>query len=895
MARALSALRGAGQHGASAAVLVSGPTGIGKTALLAEICHQAATLRFQVAASKCDQIGQVWPGAPVIALLRTGPTPLAGAAEYEQITRLIAEPLILADRIASRLEQAAAAGPLLIAIDDLHWADQVSLFTLRTVISRLIGLPVVWLLASRDGGLFRDLGGHERVRTEHVQLTPLSGTDITALAMDRLGRVPDERARRFLDTADGNPFLAGQIVDGLARPAADGEPVPAEFIGAVARRVAALTEPALRVIHLAAIAGRPLPARDLAVIIGGDAGLEQAVADAVESGMILASNGSLTFHHDLVREAARSTVPTAAATGLHRALARFYLSSGDPLIAAWHARAAAVPGDLAAANILISAAELLVPVSAEDAGELATLAFRTIRPVQAEWLTLSLRCLSVLSRTQRPAEAMAVAEDILARSDDSEVIGKVETEAAQALWLGGRISELIARTERALKLADLDAPATARLRGARALAGTRLEDGDCAAREAAAALAYARTTADREAVALALQASGEAARNQARHRDALRHFRELRSLSDVSCLAEEVMALQFLDRYEHAQTLLDRAKADSHGLTQVTLPSLTCAQMWQDFNLGRLDDADAQARAIIELGQQLGNGIHAMDAIIIRVSVALFQGETEHAAALLNQAAGLIGIDDEVRRPGLAVMQGWVAATRGDLGAAVHSFRPVAEGAGPSRAYWPLWPCWNGLFFQVGAQAGDHEFTGACLDIAETAAARNPGVASFEGVALNIRGRSSEDLDITARSAEVLARSPRPILRAFGADSYGRALLTAGERSAALERLDRAWDEYHRIGAWAWRADTQRVMREAGARRAKWSTTTQATAGWTALTPAERRVALLIGTGHTNKSASTELGVSVNTVATHLRSVFAKLNIQSRVQLANELHKADLT
>jgi len=896
MARALSALRGASQHGASAAVLVSGPTGIGKTALLAEICHQAAALRFQVATSKCDQIGQVWPGAPVIALLRTGPAPLAGAAEYEQITRVIAEPLILADRIASRLEQAAAAGPLLIAIDDLHWADQVSLFTLRTLISRLIGLPVVWLLTSRDSGVFGDLDGHERVKTEHVALAPLSGTDIVALAMDRLGRVPDERARRFLDTADGNPFLAGQIIESLGRPAAGLDPVPAEFTATVARRVAGLTESARRLVHLVAVAKRPVPVRDLAVLLGDDLDLdlEQAVADAAGSRMILASDGSLTFQHDLVREAASTTVPSAAAAGLHRALARYYLSGGDPLIAAWHARAAAVPGDLAAANILIAAAELLVPVGG-DAGDLATLAFRLIRPVQAGWLELSLRCLSVLSRAQRPADAMAVAEDILARTDDSEVIGKVETEAAQALWLGGRISELIARTEQALKLDDLDASATARLRGARALAGTRLEDGDSAAREAAAALAYARTTADREAVALALQASGEAARNQARHRDALRHFRELRSLSDVSCLAEEVMALQFLDRYEHAQTLLDRAKADSHGLTQVSLPSLTCAQMWQDFNLGRLDHADAQARAIIELGRQLGNGIHAMDAIIIRVSVALFQGETEHAAALLNQAAGLIEIDDEVRRPGLAIMQGWVAATRGDLDAAVHSFRPVTEGAGPSRAYWPLWPCWNGLFFQVGAQAGDHEFTGACLDIAETAAACNPGVASFEGVALNIRGRSSEDLDITARSAEVLAGSPRPILRAFGNDSYGRMLLTAGERNAALEQLDLAWDEYHRIGAWAWRADTQRVMREAGARRAKWSATTQATAGWAALTPAERRVALLIGTGHTNKSASTELGVSVNTVATHLRSVFAKLNIQSRVQLANELHKADLT
>jgi DNA-binding CsgD family transcriptional regulator/tetratricopeptide (TPR) repeat protein len=466
-------------------------------------------------------------------------------------------------------------------------------------------------------------------------------------------------------------------------------------------------------------------------------------------------------------------------------------------------------------------------------------------------------------------------------------------DTARALWLSGRISELIERTERALKLTGLDASCIARLRGARALAGTRLEDGDSAAREAAAALACARATADGEAIALALQASGEAARNQARHRDALRHFRELRSLGDASCLAEEVMALQFLDRYEHAQRLLEQATADGHGPAQVTLPSVTCAHMWQDFNLGRLDDADAQARSIIELGQQLGNGIHAMDAIIIRVSVALFHGETEHAAAFLNRAAGLTGID-EVRRPGLAVMQGWVATTRGDLDAAVHSFRPVAEGAGPSRAYWPLWPCWNGLFFQVAALAGDRDIAGACLDIAETAAARNPGVASFEGVALNIRGRSSGDLTTTARSAEVLARSPRPILRAFGADSYGRELLTAGQRSAALEQLDLAWDVYHRIGAWAWRADTQRVMREAGARRAKWSTT-QATAGWAALTPAERRIALLIGTGHTNKSASTELGVSVNTIGTHLRSVFAKLNIQSRVQLANELHRADLT
>jgi DNA-binding CsgD family transcriptional regulator len=130
------------------------------------------------------------------------------------------------------------------------------------------------------------------------------------------------------------------------------------------------------------------------------------------------------------------------------------------------------------------------------------------------------------------------------------------------------------------------------------------------------------------------------------------------------------------------------------------------------------------------------------------------------------------------------------------------------------------------------------------------------------------------------------------ILRGFGADSHGRALLAAGHRTAGLSELDRAWDEYHRVDARTYRAGVQRVMRDAGARRGKWSTVaTKPASGWPSLTESERRVAALIGAGRTNRSAAAELGVSVNTVGTHLRAVFAKLGIRSRVQLANVLHK----
>jgi DNA-binding CsgD family transcriptional regulator len=900
MARALSVLRGTSQHGSGAVVRVSGSSGIGKTALVSEICQQAIKLKFRVASAKCDQVEQVWPGAPVIAMLRAGPDPLTSAADFEQITRMIGEPLLLADQISTELEHAASAGPLLLAIDDLQWADRISRFLIRALVSRLTGLPVVWLLASRDESLGEDLTSYDRIRSEDIRLGPLSTSDLTAIAQDRLGRVPDERTRGFLEAACGNPFLATQIIDGIARSTArrEADSAPAEFAAAVAHRVMALDGATRDLVHLVAVAGRPLPPADAAALLpdsgshgAGNAGDDRAVADAIESGLIMERDDALAFRHDLVREAVYAGLPAELARRLHQRFADYYLTvAGGPLIAASHARSAAAPGDVTSATILVLAAETLAGINADDAGELAALAFRTVGPAQPEWLELSLRCLRVLGRTQRPTEAMAVADLILARNGDTDVTGEVETEVAGALWLSGRVSEMASRADRVLRLAAPDSHLAARMRAARALAGTRTLNGGAAAREATSALESARAANDREALALALQASGEAAKKEARHENALAHFRELRSLTGVPWLSEEITQLQFLDRYDHAQALLNLAGTNRRSATATVLPGLNYAMAWQDFILGRLADADAGARVVVEIAEQLGSSMYVMDAIIIRVAVSLLRGEIDAAAAQLRRT-GSPSADASVYGPGLAVATGLVAAAHGGLEQALNALRPVVEGASQSRSYWPLWPCWNGMFFELGTLAGDHEFAGTCIDIAETTAARNPGVASFEGVALNLRGRSRDDLSMIARSAEVLALSPRPVLRGLGADTYGRALLTAGQRPAGLAQLDQAWDEYHRMGAWAARAGVQRAMREAGVRRAKWAATEKPATGWTSLTEAERRVAELIGSGHTNKSAATELGVSVNTVGTHLRSVFAKLGIQSRVQLANKMHR----
>jgi len=896
-ALAIGAVRRALHHGSSALIMVGGAPGIGKTALLGEVRRQAVRMQVRVASGRCEPIGQVSPGAPMIAALRAGRSPLVGAEEYEQLTRLSDQPLLLAERIAAVVECAAADGPVLVSIDDWQWADRVSRFIIRTLLGRLIGLPVVWLLAGRDDEALADLAQSEPGSVDQIQLAPLTSADLAAIAQDRLGHAPDERTLGFLAAAAGNPMLAMRILDDLARAAAPGnrDAVSLRFTAAIAGQLAELTEGARALVSLVAVAGRSVSLREAVYVqpISPGAGSDAVVAEACASGLIRATDDTMATPHDLVRDAILAATPSQQVRALHHRFAGYYFESeGDVLTAAGHARHAASSGDVTSALILVAAAERLAHISPEDAGDLAALAFRTVRPEQPPWLGVGRRCLSVLCRTQRAGEAIDVADLILANIDDKVVAGEVESQAAQALWLSGQLGRLLTRIERVLANGPLSAAVDARLRAAAALANTRLLSGHEAGQSASAALERARASADPEAIAVALHACGEAAHNSARHHLALQNFRELRALTGPLHVADEITALQFLDRYDHAQTLLDTVKADGRNTTTSILPALHCAQMWQDYNLGRSDEADAGARTLLELGRQLGSNGYALDAIIVQTSVALLRGDTPVAATRLSAAERLEDAEDDSRRPALTVMRGWVAACQGDLLAAMKAFQTVASGATKPCNYWPLWPCWIGLFFVIGTAVADPAFTDVVVREAETAAEHNPGVASFEGLALNVRGRSTGDLAMVAQSAHVLARSPRPLLRAFGAESLGHALFAAGDRSAGLTQLDRAWDDYHRIGAHSYRAEVQRAMSDAGARRrTKWATVAaRPNSGWAALTDGERRVAALIADGHTNRTAAAELGLSVNTISTHLRVVFSKLGIQSRVQLANALN-----
>jgi DNA-binding CsgD family transcriptional regulator len=476
----------------------------------------------------------------------------------------------------------------------------------------------------------------------------------------------------------------------------------------------------------------------------------------------------------------------------------------------------------------------------------------------------------------------------LATVDDVDTVSRIQTHAVKALWHNRSYAEIIERARHTIELTDGRPDLVARFRAAQALACTRTVGADAAAQQADTALAHARTAGDRDALAFGLQAAGEAAHAQRRHQLALKYFRELRSVTGISYLAEEIMQLQLLDRYHDAQILLDAAREDSHASAQALAPTVLFAQAKQHYDLGNLGDADRVAASVVELGQLIGTREQVVEATFMRVFIAVLRGEPALAERRLRLVSNVLGVAEAAVHPGLLFCRGWLSTAQGDTKHGLTVWSQLLAEPAESRSYWAWWPCWMPIMFEGAMVCGARGLMETVVAIAEEGAARNPEVATLGGVAMSLRARFTNDLAMVAESVEILRHCPRRPMRAWGVESYALMLLRAGERQAGLDRLDQAWDQYDHIGALGRRAGVQRVMRQAGARRTKWSNNHSGSAQ-KPLTDAERRVVYLITDGHTDKSAAKALGISVNTVSTHTRSAYTKLGVQSRVQLTNAL------
>ncbi|GIF23571.1 DNA-binding SARP family transcriptional activator [Actinoplanes tereljensis] len=359
-------------------VLVEGEPGSGKTRLLEEMASAAGQRGVRTVWGRClDGAGtpSMWPWTQALPVL-------VDDLPAGELRRLVAsyddDPAPPDQGRRSRLfDQVvavfAAAGPVLLILDDLQWADVASLELFTHLATRLPGRTVL-VGAFRDrapvpgSDLRRALASIERVPgRRRIRLGPLTPAEVTDLLRAETGEEPGAAVVRGIHARTaGNPFFVRE----LARfPAVSGSAeVPASVRDVVRDRMDGLDDQARELLQVAAFIGRDVDPALLAGVLGVDVPVEPLTA----RGLLDLAGDTLRFPHDLVREAIAGTTPSPGANHLHLRIADALERTGPGSAAAerlahhlWSAGPLADPARTAAA--LLRAADQAAAKSALEA------------------------------------------------------------------------------------------------------------------------------------------------------------------------------------------------------------------------------------------------------------------------------------------------------------------------------------------------------------------------------------------------------------------------------------------------------------------------------------------------------------------------------------------------
>jgi DNA-binding CsgD family transcriptional regulator/tetratricopeptide (TPR) repeat protein len=186
---------------------------------------------------------------------------------------------------------------------------------------------------------------------------------------------------------------------------------------------------------------------------------------------------------------------------------------------------------------------------------------------------------------------------------------------------------------------------------------------------------------------------------------------------------------------------------------------------------------------------------------------------------------------------------------------------------------------------RIAMAAKDDELARSAVASAERRSELNPGVRTAAATAAHARGLLDEGEQELAHAARLFEGGRRPLALASALEDLGAARIKRGATEEGVGVLDRALTLYSDAGA-AW--DVRRVrsrLRAQGVRRRLVSVPERPESGWDAMTDSELGVARLVAQGLTNREVAERLFVSPHTVNSHLRQIFAKLKINSRVEL----------
>ncbi|WP_430297615.1 AAA family ATPase [Sinomonas sp. B1-1] len=924
----LDALLGAAASAGPQCVIVEGPSGIGKTALV----DAFAALHPDLPVRRAE--GTPWERGlrgGVLAQLGVASPPGSGRLDEEGSGAEAWGPdgdqpaWLPAGRAAGEwlagLTGAGGpteGGPALVVLDGLEDADELSLEALAFALRRLRG-PVLVLAAcgpagTRPASPAAQFAG--AVRARRLRLGPLTHEALRELAFARAGvDLGPDAVQALWRATGGNPGLALEaLADGVE--ALGAETLAAEGPRAVVRSVAERAE--------AALAGLPAPSRALVEAVSvlggtpsaaaaaqlarlpeGDAEALLAAADAAWAAGLLecrtvAGSLQVTIRDPLVRDAVHAGLGPLRRSTLHARAAELSESTRDRvrhLVAA-----AAMPdGDLAAAVDALAEAEAAEGDWGAAADALVAAARLHVDPALRE------------DRLVRAAEAMIGAGDLtraapLARQIESLPQG-AERDAALAYHAihTGQARRAGALLARAWETRPPTAPAdlSARIAQYRVLDALGNWDGEAmlAWTETAVRIAGPDSTAGIEARAMLGLALGL----MGRHEEARRAYDELSSSAHLAGRDQRLrlgrgwVALA-LDDMDTARLELRAAipPARRPGSLRIAL----WAHAWlarAEFAVGRWDDALATARAGLALNDPVGISLVEPVLRLTAAQVCALRGQAAEAAEHSQQAQSGPEAYPVMRLSG-AMAAAAVAESAGDYAAVLRALEPIVH---MDRTPWVdepgFWP-WQDVYANALVMAGELDRADAFLAPLE-AAARGVGhrsttarLGSVRGRLLGAQGRLDEAVAVFEESLAAIEGLPLPWGAARVRFAYGQTLRRAGRRRDASGVLAAARDAFAVLGASVYVARCERELQAAGTgvfRSRAGSRAESEDAGAHAPVPApaaftaqEEAVARLVADGRSNREAARELFVSVKTVQYHLTRIYAKLGIGSRSELA---------
>ena len=926
----LSQALGRAASGRLAVVLIDGEAGIGKTRLLDEAVMNARRRGMQVASGRAEELERTRPFgliADALGCARSAADPrrsaiaalLAGHGGGDGPVTVSSDPGLqyrAVDALADLAEELALAGPLVLGLDDLQWADPSSLLTLGALARRLADLPAAIIACSRPAPRVSSLErldrSLERYEPCRITLRGLTESAVTELVAASVAAEPGPGLRAEVAGAAGNPLFVTELLgaiaqDGILRISGGQADVtemtlPPSLRLTILRRLGFLPGACLQALRAGSILGSGFSLTDLSVTAGRPAlALAQDLEEAVRARVLEDDRARLRFRHDLIREAIYSDLPATVRIGLHREAAERLATAGAPAlqVAEQFSRGAS-QGDGEAIDWLIRAAREAAPGSPDSAADLLERAVGLMRPQDiGRDLTLAERA-GCLMMAGRIPEAEAACRGLLGRRHEPRAGALARVCLGQVLLMQGRARDGLRELEQAAGSDGLTLAERAKARGW--VGGARWAQGDLdgAARAGQQARSEAAASGDHLATSIALTALAQATEQRGRLRDALRIMDEALRLADASpgraghrfpVHLHRGHILIGLDRVKDAGAALGAARRVSEELG-VRWPLVTNQAHLglQHYVAGEWDDAVVELEAGIGLAEETGEtfglilGHNLLSLIRLHRGDLTGAGEAAAGAAALLEAAG-----SRNRTYGAMWAHALLLEAAGRPDQALSSLAGIWDqyaGWGMTAEYPVLGPDLVRLAVAAGDAARAQQVAAAVADVA----AAND-VPFMTGAALRCRGLADEDAGPLADAVAAYARGPRPLDLALAAEDAGRALARGGDTGQARGFVEQAAGVYEGLDAARDLARAEAVLRDLGVRRGRRGPRGRPQHGWASLTETERTVAALVAEGLSNPQIGDRLYVSRRTVQTHVAHIFTKLDLCSRAQLAAEVSR----